>query len=448
MPRFRIAALAFVVVSSLWGMSPASAADELVVTVARPADSKSSGVPVSGEVKVPDLLLVGGDIERVTVSIVPEGGGESLGTIEACAPCGRAEAGKPFKFSTIVPVAANGRYRFVASATGKVVGGLVELSGTSPASGGFGVAAPPRPPQDVKTEVSPERNVAVSWARNAEPDILSYSVSRKDPGSESYLPVSVPMEQSTSPRVSFSDPGPARVGGDFTYRIVAVRRGATPGKPVQSDATTSEKVTVAAPPGAPAPGTGGAGGFVTGGFPAARPNSTAGTMPSLEMPDTGFSDVLPFGPRPPGEEMAEEPAEPRTIETTRTEFVSRGRPLVPVAGGAILLLLAVHLRLMNKRMAAASPAVVAGRAENDLRTADLPYGRYGGVSRLAPAVVEVEPPPYEEPAPVRPQFYDWAQLPDDDLVDAVDDEWAGRNWDDYSDQDEDEVMEAMASSAR
>ena len=448
--RFRAAALVAVTAALLLGLTPPASADDhdLVVTVANPADSESSSVPVSGEV---EFLLA--EIDRVTVTLVPKGGGAPLGSVDACAPCGRPEDGK-FRFSTTVPVAANGRYRVVASATGRAVAGLVDLSGTSPPSDGFGVAAPPRSPDDVETEVSPEGAVTVSWARNVEPDMLRYFVLRKDPGSDSYRPVGSPVEQPTSPRVTFSDPGPALVGGDFTYRVLAVRRGADPGSTVQSDPTTGEKVTIAAPPGAPAPGTGGgAAGFLTGGFPSARPNSTAGGSRSLEMPDTGFSDVLPFGARPPGEEMPEEPAEPRSLDvgtTTRTEFVSRGRPLVPVAGGAILLLLAIHLRLMNKRMAAASPALVAGRADDDPGTGDL-LGSYGGGSRpllRAQPAPEVEPPRYEEPAPAPDQLYDWAQLPDEELVEAIDDEWAGRDWDDYPADDDDEILESMVSPAR
>ena len=53
-----------------------------------------------------------------------------------------------------------------------------------------------------------------------------------------------------------------------------------------------------------------------------------------------------------GEDMSEpgeEDAIPATLETRRLQEFNRGRPLIPIAAGAILLLLAAHLRLFNKR---------------------------------------------------------------------------------------------------
>ncbi len=81
----------------------------------------------------------------------------------------------------------------------------------------------------------------------------------------------------------------------------------------------------------------------------------APTLPSpgpifLDLPDTGFGETLPFGSFPeddiePGEEDAVLPT-PRARQVA--EF-KRNRPLIPVAAGLILLVMAGHVRLLNVR---------------------------------------------------------------------------------------------------
>ncbi len=431
MRRFgAVLAVAFMVLSSSWATTPVAAAegDQLVVTVDQPPEApplSSSTVVVSGGVTVRDdvnRLLLGSEIDSVTVKFFREGDSSLIREFPACRPCVARDG--QVKFSTnITDVNTNGRYRVEVVAFKSVLApGVADLKGTGPRT--FGLAAPPRAPQDVKTEVSPERVVTVSWARNVEPDMISYAVLRRDPGAETYRQVGT-VGQPTSERVSFSDSFPASVGGDFTYQVRAVRRGATPRSTVLSELTTSEKVSVGAPPaGSVVPGAGGPGlGFGT--FPPAQPNSTAAARPrALETPDTGFSKTLPFGARPPGEELAEveEAAEPRSLDvgtTTTTESVTQGRPLVPIAAGAILLLLALHLRLLNSR-AKAAPAAVSGPAHTDLAPLDVPP-----VDR--PALEPRAPEPAYDPPP-RAALFDYeAQEPFEPLDDQ---EWAARDWDD------------------
>jgi len=402
----------------------AQSEDALIVTLDAPAEGAvldSSSVVVSGEVRLRDdlnLNVLSAEIGSVKVTLVPEGGGPSIGPIEAC-PCGPT----PVRFSSKpIPVPTNGRYRANVVASGKV---LSDVKGSR--SRAFGVAAPPRAPQDVKVEVSPERVVAVSWARNTEPDLLGYTVLRKGPGADTYVPIAlnVAQPQPDSPRVSFSDSLAALTGGEFTYQVRAVRPGATPGSRVTSEPATSEPVSLGAPaptgPGT-APGSG-----LLGTFPPAQTNSTAARPRTVEPPDTGFSEALPFGARPSEEEQVEEPAEPRSfgVATPESEFAARGRPLVPVAAGAVLLLLAIHVRLLTKRMEAASPSPVSGAREDEVTASDLDYVERSPRVPVPAAAVGPEPRPYG-PAPRQP-LYDWAQLADyarAPVFDVEEDEWA------------------------
>jgi len=447
-----VLALAFVTLLSSWATSPATAAegDQLVVTVDQPPDApplSSSTVVVSGVVTVRDdlnRLLLGSEIDSVTAKLFRQGDGSPIGEHNVCRSCPVRDG--QVRFSANIPeVSINGRYRVELAAFKSVLApGVADLRGTGDRT--FGVAAPPRAPQDVKVEVSPERVVTVSWSRNPERDMLSYSVRRKDPGSESYRPIGSAAADSTTPRVSFSDSLPGTIGGDLTYQVVAIRRGASPGTNVRSEPTTTDKVSV--PTGGTAPGAGVAGPGL-GTFPPAQSNSTAARARPPELPDTGFSESLPFGARPPGEEIIEEgEQEPRSLEvgTTTTEFVSRGRPLVPVAAGAILLLLAVHLRLLNSRMKSA-PATVGGHAHTDLAPLDVGPPDDGPPDRgLRHPPLEQAPAVETFPAPPpRSWLYDYEQM----APPVDDDRWAERDWDDDEVREVDrDLREVMVSRAR
>ena len=434
--RRRVAAV-LVVGAVLVGLTagPAWAENELVVRFAEPAVNNAK-VTVEGTVEHAGLGLLGGSVDRVTVTLVPVDGGARVGPVVACSPCGSAPTG----FGVTIDVPTNGRYRVQGAADGKNALGLAESgSGSTPESEAFSVAAPPGAPQDVRVDLSPERIATVSWARNSEPDMLHYMVFRKDPGGESYrlVPGAATVPHPSSGRASFVDRGTAGAGGDYSYQVLAVRRGATANQPVFSERSSARPVTVPAPPPGD-PAAAGAGGPTDPSSAlspdisafAARPAPSPTLTPRLpEIPDTGYSSELPFGARPPGEELeqGEELAEPRSfeVETSTSEFVSRGRPLVPVAGGAVLLLLAIHLRLLNKRIKAV-PATVTGRARTDLPVLELrPFDHADD----ALPTREPEPPP----EPPRPMLFDYEQ----EVPPVDDDEWAERD---------DEVWEVMSSA--
>ncbi len=443
--RRRIATLLTLAAVLLTLAAPPASGDNhdqpLVVTIENPSANATltrETVSVSGHVQVRDINLLGAEIDRITVTLVRASDGSPVASADACAPCGRAEPQQRVTFSTGTDVSANGRYRAEVVAIGRGLVGLSELRGTG--SRTFGVAARPRAPQDVKVEVISPGLVGVSWARNTEPDMLHYEVERKGPGGDSFTTVAKEVKQPASgPRVLFPDAtGPT--GGDYSYRIVAVRQGVD--EPLRS--APSGDVTVAVTPVDP----GAPGGLPTGAseaisaFLASQPGSSVPRppRPRVEAPDTGFSQSLPFGARPPGEELeeGEEEAEPRSFEvvTPRTEFVSRGRPLVPIAAGAILLLLAMHLRLLNRRVKAAAspPAVVSGPAHTDLTPLDLP------VDEPPLDVAAVPEPPGPLPSsgpPPRATLFDYEEMVGND-----DDAWADRRWDD------DEIREAAVYSGR
>ncbi|MDQ3898813.1 MAG: hypothetical protein M3326_16495, partial [Actinomycetota bacterium] len=117
-------------------------------------------------------------------------------------------------------------------------------------------------------------------------------------------------------------------------------------------------------------------------------------------PDPGFKGTLPFGAHPPGDELEEgapEAVPPRRGPGTVSSRIGSGRPLVPVAGGLVLLLLAMHMRLLNRR--------IKDVPEGDLPV-EAPPARPTVTATPAPVPVPAEPPP-------RPAIYDILEEEDD-----------------------------------
>lgn len=444
--RRRVTAL--LAVAALVGLTPApaSAEGELAVTLSEPK-VEGATVTVAGEISS-GLLALGSEITSVAITVVPEVSGLKSVEAEAC-PCGRPDSQNAVRFSKRIPVSANGRYTARVKATGKGLLGQ-ELSGAAGPSKPFDIAAPPRAPQNLRVEVSPERIVTVSWDRNTEPDMLHYVVSRKDPGGDSFrLAGEVVKHPASGERVSFVDRSTAAAGGDYTYKVAAFRQGATQGKPVSAESDARSASVPAPAPGDPAAApSAGASGLV-GGFPAAQPRGSAAGPAPRPLIDTGFSETLPFGARPPGEEIEEGEQEPRSLEvgTTTTEFVTRGRPLVPIAAGAVLLLLAVHLRLLNKRVKAA-PASVSGPAYTDLA----PLDDDGFDDQLDRPVVQprpVEPTPAPEPSRMQPPAAALFDYEHEQPVRPVPDEdWAEREWEDEIREVDAEIREVVVARSR
>ena len=394
---------------------------------------------VSGRADVESLSIY--RMREVTVSV----GGDS-----ETFPCSES----PCRFSMAVTRERNGPYKVDVTARQTAI--LLGSSGPSgELSRTFSVAAPPRKPTLDPPRVTNERTVELSWSRNTEADMLYYAVFRKDPGSSKLFEVGRVDQPRTGTKVPFTDRTTADLaGGDVAYQVVAVRMGATgtDDSEIPSDPSGSATATVPAPPTtttvAPAPGAPAGGPTTTAkpgppagvdlsGFLSARSapvNLPAITIP--EPPDTGFTGTLPFGSFPAGEELEEGEAEavpPNDVQRRRTSFVTldSGRPLVPVAAGLVLLLLALHLRLLNRRIKqpvadgdlpvdvpAPAPAPAAGQARI----------RVEALEREDPVELAVEDDEREAepvPAPPGPQptaLFDVAEEEDWDA--RWDEEWA------------------------
>ncbi|HEX2064654.1 MAG TPA: hypothetical protein VHE80_09565, partial [Acidimicrobiales bacterium] len=317
---------------------PASpAAADALITIdsprAQPALT-SSAVTVSGSARSDAPLLY--QVGKVRLAI----GGNTRDVQCTQQPC---------RFSWTVTLPSNGPYELNVTATEVT---LIGLTGPeSSASRSFSVAAPPARPVMDKPTVTEARHVNVSWSRNTEPDMLYYALFRRIPGSSTFTKVGPDIPQPKSgTKVSFTDTDTSAYnGGDFAYQVVAVRKDAM-SEPsavgvasVPAPPTTTSSSTPG-PPGAPgAPTTAGptttvkagsAAGVDLSGFLAGRPPAVPVAPITIpEPPDTGFGSTLPFGARPPGEELEEGEAE-AVPPRGRTSVIGRldsGRPLVPVA---------------------------------------------------------------------------------------------------------------------
>lgn len=380
----------------------------------------------------------------------------------------------PCAFSWTFSRPSNGRYDFTLVATQSLP--LVGAPGPSnEVSRTFYVAAPAAKPVLDPPEVNEARNTELSWSRNTEPDMLFYAVFRKDPGGSKYVPVGAAVPQpSSGTKVRFTDTTTSAFnGGEYSYQVVAVRKGAGGRWPaeiasepssirtatVPAPPTTTSTTALGAPPGSTAPAAsptttvkpGTSAGVDLSSFLSAR--SQPITLPAItvpEPPDTGFQGTLPFGARPPTDELEEGEEEAVLPEGAPRSIISRispGRPLVPVAGGLVLLLLAMHMRVLNHRIKTAP--------EKDLPVDDAPApaAAPGPVPVGAPAPApELQPVP--EPAPVLYDIdEDWAPV-------AAETErepepvalWAEDDIDELEpesfDPDEIEVFEVVSSNRR
>lgn len=168
----------------------------------------------------------------------------------------------------------------------------------------FLVLVPPRPPAQVQAAIDADsRMVTVTWKPNPEKDIVGYIVQRN--GADA-VAVREP---------SFTDASTANAGGTYTYKVQAVRPGATPSQGLTSDpvtvtanvpnppgpATTVAGDTASTVPGggagdAGAAGAGGTGGSTTG--TTLSPNSPGALKKSGTIDLSGFSSIQSQARRP------------------------------------------------------------------------------------------------------------------------------------------------------
>lgn len=400
------------------GAAAALAAAALVATPASPASAQSGPTititePKTGQILEVPAVSVKGSVEAGTLYQVKEVT-LAIGTqAPQKAPC----TGPQCSFSgnlALPPV--NGPYQLKVTASTETLLGL--LAGPSAERVlPFAVAAPPKAPVLDTPKVTDARTVELSWSRNTEADMLYYVVFRKDPGGSAVVPVSGKVDQPPpGSKARFTDTTTSAFnGGAYAYQVAAVRKGSSGTDATEAkSASASVTATVPAPPTtttvAPPPGSPAAAGPTT----TAKPGPPAGVdlsgflssrsqpvvLPPItvpEPPDTGFGS-LPFGARPPGEDLEEGDADAVLPKDARrsTSVISRidpSRPLVPVAGGLVLLLLATHMRVLNRRVKPAS---------GDLTVVEGPAPRAGAMEIVpAPAFAVVDEPDSEE---------DWAPV--------------------------------------
>lgn len=428
--------------------SPAGAAEGgPEITIDSPRSDQaldSASVTVSGRAAATTLYLM----KTVKVTF----GSESKTFSCSESPCA-------FSWTVPNPPRANGGYQVTVAATQALP--IVATPGPSgEATRSFTVAAPAAKPTLDPPKVNEARNTELSWSRNTEPDMLYYALFRKDPGASKYLQVGGKITHPASgSKVAFTDTTTsAFLGGEYSYQVVAVRRGAASGDEIPSDPSTARAATVPAPPtaatpttpagsdapqpGAPTPSLaptttakpGTSAGVDLSGFLSARSQPTpVPTITVPEPPDTGFNRTLPFGARPAGDDLEEGAAEAVLPNdrwaTSVINRISPGRPLVPVAGGLVLLLLAMHMRVLGHRIKA-EPA-------GDLPIVEAPVPRPAPAEAARPpaAPAPAPPAPLRLPIPAAPPLYDvaadWtADSFDADLdadLDAGGEEWAPTN---------------------
>jgi hypothetical protein len=375
------------------GAGPAGAEPQATMSVS-PTGEGATPPTVTGSFKGSTLLVDVEKIVAVDLTVVPAGptGGDPVNQngceVVSAGDCDTSEV----SFSwAIGALAYNGPY--VVHGAARWCDPLLCLSPRSVTADPveFSLGAEPSAPTELRADAQGDRTVVVSWARNGEPDLQHYALFRKDPGGE-FRRVGSEIAQPDSGRPTFTDTSvAATAGGDFVYRVFAVRNGAS------GDETTTkisrgsaDRATTVVPlttttavgtdPNAPPVTIAGEGVDISSFLSGQAPALDSPAPIFLDLPDTGFGD-LPFGVLPgddelePGEEEAVLPTTSRQREIAQ---FNRSRPLIPVAAGAILLVLAGHIRLLNVRTKAAPekppPGTYVARALEAARAKQLPLG--------------------------------------------------------------------------
>lgn len=330
MTRRAVAAAAGVLVAMAVWVQPVSAAAPSV-RISTPADRETLGdsTPnVTGDAQMPDGVIV------EIIASISSAEGKPVPSAHRIAGDNRSSVA--FSWTPSLPY--NGNYLLTVRATGE--DRPVETNGaeTSEASRAFAIEASPSVPKEVAVRADPDsREVDVTWRVNPEPDILGYQVQRSVDESE----WSVAGESQEN---FFRDTSSAQDGGLYSYRVVAIRSGASADSGVASAPSEAASTTVPSPPGGDSEGStdsgsndqgpsgdgdssisngsgsGGSGssgsGSTAGGSRGPRPptisrggrvdlsgfgslldQTRAPAVQALPDPDPGFSQELPFQPR-------------------------------------------------------------------------------------------------------------------------------------------------------
>jgi hypothetical protein len=331
-PRFLAGCAVFIMATAGFLAPPASAAAPSV-TISPPGDQQllpASAFAVEAEASMGDGVVVG----KILLTL------KSLDTGSKQAPqSGEIEANGRNRQQVSFPVQVdyNGKYQATVTATGRDNTLLLpdDKLESRTVTRDFFVDAPPAPPADVRPAIDPEtRVVTVTWKPNAEKDLVGYFVQRNG---------AAPI---ATAETSFTDASTANAGGTYTYKVQAVRRGATADQGRTSDPVTAT-ANVPDPPGPPttvaggttATTTPGAGGTTATTAPGAAgggtgtgstPGGTTGTTLAASSPGaltksgtidlSGFSSIQSQARRPAPRVVERDPGFTSTLpfDTTNT----------------------------------------------------------------------------------------------------------------------------------
>ena len=328
--RFAAAAAAALVALSVW-VQPASAASPSV-RIDSPANHETLGdstPTITGGASMND-----GEILEIVASLSSPDG-HPVPAAHRITGDGRSSV----VFSWTPSLPHNGHYTINVRASGEDQPFDTNGAEASETSRSFAIEASPATPKEVKVRADPDsREVDVTWRDNPEPDLIGYQIQRSVDESE----WSVAGEAKEN---FFRDTSSAEDGGLYSYRVVAIRRGATADSGVASPPSTAASTTVPNPPGGSnnstddgngggdggpsgdgSPGSGSGSGSNAGsgsgsgtssgtsggarpptisrsgkvdlsGFGSLLDQTRAPQVQPLPEPDPGFSEQLPFQPR-------------------------------------------------------------------------------------------------------------------------------------------------------
>lgn len=373
--RWRLLALAAAAAIAFLATPAAAAQSSLTIEYTAPGD----GATVSGstpEVAGNVYTGVGVNVDAVRVVIARNSDGAVMLDRTVC--CDDPRNGT-VPFSVTAPaLTRNGPYSIRVAAAGHFLLGGLAVSPTS-ADRTFAVAVPPAPPNLAAPQLV-DRSVKLTWTPGrADPDLMGYAVYRKV-GSGAFQPLA-----GVGPTVTtYTDDKTPAAGGAVQYRVDALRQGATlsnnandwlarpsaavvaniPAPPTTVPITQPGDTTTSTTPGGGLQPDGavnsasdlsslfGSGGGVS------VPSFPAPTFPAI--PDPGFSELLPFPStsvggkvdgRQPGASGTSSGRAGLDGELGSDDESNRRALLVPVAGGSVLCVAALHLRWLNRRIA-------------------------------------------------------------------------------------------------
>ncbi|MFP5318662.1 MAG: hypothetical protein ACLGI2_10255 [Acidimicrobiia bacterium] len=382
--RARRRLLAFAATAVLPFLAPpaASAQSSLNVEITSPGDGASVAGTFTPEIAGNVYTGIGVDVDVIRV-VLARNDGTVLADTKVCCDQGR-NGTVPFSF-TAPNLSRNGPYTVRVVATGHF---LINGLAVTPASADrtFSMAVPPAPPNLAQPQVI-DRSVKLTWTPGrADPDLMGYIVYRKV-GTSPFVGI---IGVAANVNTYTDDKLPPDLSGPVQYRVDALRQPAVlTDDPNKWLARPSAAVTATLPPpptttplptqpGEPTTSTTPGGGlqpdgavsntdlgrlFGTGG--GSVPSFPTPTIPAI--PDPGFSELLPF---PEGSAGADRGGRQRAVTDDELGEVEAGNDLddtnrrallVPVAGGSVLCVAALHLRWLSRRLATGA-VVAAGTA--------------------------------------------------------------------------------------